>query len=132
MPQQLAEWAKQYKRVFLVTNQQGVGKGLMSEADLADIHRHMLEEAEAAGGRLDGIYVCTDLEGSHSPCRKPATGMALQAQREFPEVDFHRSVMIGDSLSDMLFARNAQMRAIYLSKNNPVPEEVRDVTDLIL
>ena len=131
MPQQLAEWAKQYKRVFLVTNQQGVGKGLMSEADLADIHRHMLEEVKAAGGRLDGIYVCTDLEGSHSPCRKPATGMALQAQREFPEVDFHRSVMIGDSLSDMLFARNAQMRAIYLSKNNPVPEEVRDSTDLI-
>lgn len=132
MPEQLAQWAKEYKRVFLVTNQQGVGKGLMSAADLAEIHRRMLEEVKAAGGRIDGIYICTDLEGSHSPCRKPAIGMALQAQRDFPEVDFHRSIMIGDSVSDMLFARNAQMRAVYISKKNPVPEEVRDVTDLIL
>lgn len=129
--EQIAAWSKQYKRIFLVSNQQGVGKGLMSEADLQDIHRHMLADIEASGGRLDGIYVCTDLADTGSPNRKPAIGMALQAQREFPEVDFHRSVMVGDSLSDMLFARNAQMRAIYLSKNNPVPEEVRDITDLI-
>ena len=84
-----------------------------------------------SGGRLDGIYVCSDLEDTESPNRKPAIGLALQAQRDFPEVDFHRSAMIGDSLSDMLFARNAQMRAIYLSKHNPVPEEVRDITDIV-
>lgn len=133
MPQRLAEWGAHYKRVFLVTNQQGVGKGRMSAADLADIHRHMLEDIEAAGGRIDNVYVCTDLESANSPFRKPAIGMALQAQRDFPEVDFHRSIMIGDSFSDMLFARNAQMRALYITtKENHVPEEVRDITDLIL
>ena len=129
--ERMAEWSKQYKRIFLISNQQGVGKGLMSEADLADVHQHMLADIEAAGGRLDGIYTCTELESAHSPNRKPNIGMALQAQRDFPEVDFHRSVMIGDSLTDMQFAAKAQMRALYVSKGQPVPQEVKDITDLI-
>ena len=124
--------AKRYRRIFLISNQQGVGKGLMSEADLEDIHRHMLSDIEAAGGRLDGIYTCTELEAAHSPNRKPETGMALQAQRDFPEVDFHRSVMVGDNITDMQFASNAHMRAVYITKNNPVPDSVRDITDLLI
>lgn len=102
--------AKTYKRIFIVTNQQGVGKGLMTQADLDDVHRHMLSDIEAAGGRIDRVYVCTDLESAHSPYRKPEIGMALQAQRDFPEVDFHRSVMVGDSKSDELFAQRSHMR----------------------
>ena len=102
--------AKRFKRIFIVTNQQGVGKGLMTEADLEDVHRHMLADIEAAGGRIDRVYVCTALEGEKSPNRKPEIGMALQAQRDFPEVDFHRSVMVGDSKSDELFAQRSRMR----------------------
>lgn len=102
--------AKRYRRIFIVTNQQGVGKGLMTQADLDDVHRHMLSDIKAAGGRIDEVYVCTDLESTHSPNRKPETGMALQAQRDFPEVDFHRSVMVGDSKSDELFAQKSGMR----------------------
>lgn len=102
--------AKRFKRIFIVTNQQGVGKGLMAEADLEDVHRHMLADIEAAGGRIDRVYVCTALESEKSPNRKPEIGMALQAQRDFPEVDFHRSVMVGDSKSDELFAQRSRMR----------------------
>ena len=102
--------AKRFRRIFIVTNQQGVGKGLMTQADLDDVHRHMLSDIEAAGGRIDRVYVCTDLESTHSPNRKPEIGMALQAQRDFPEVDFHRSVMVGDSKSDELFAQKSGMR----------------------
>lgn len=102
--------AKRFKRIFIVTNQQGVGKGLMTEADLEDVHRHMLADIEAAGGRIDKVYVCTALESEKSPNRKPEIGMALQAQRDFPEVDFHRSVMVGDSKSDELFAQRSRMR----------------------
>ena len=104
--------AKRYRRIFIVTNQQGVGKGLMTAADLEDVHRRMLADIEAAGGRIDKVYVCTDLESAHSPNRKPEPGMALQAQRDFPEVVFHRSVMVGDSASDALFARNSRMRFV--------------------
>lgn len=102
--------AKRFRRIFIVTNQQGVGKGLMTQADLDDVHRHMLSDIKAAGGRIDKVYVCTDLESTHSPNRKPEIGMALQAQRDFPEVDFHRSVMVGDSKSDELFAQKSGMR----------------------
>ena len=102
--------AKRFRRIFIVTNQQGVGKGLMTQADLDDVHRHMLSDIKAAGGRIDRVYVCTDLESTHSPNRKPEIGMALQAQRDFPEVDFHRSVMVGDSKSDELFAQKSGMR----------------------
>ena len=104
--------AKHYKRIFIVSNQQGVGKGLMTQADLDDVHRHMLSDIEKAGGRIDKVYVCTDLESAHSPNRKPEIGMALQAQRDFPEVDFHRSVMVGDSKSDELFAQRSRMRFV--------------------
>ena len=102
--------AQRYQRIFIVTNQQGVGKGLMTEADLEDVHRHMLADIEAAGGRIDKVYVCTELESAHSPNRKPEIGMALQAKIDFPEVDFHRSVMVGDSASDELFAQRSGMR----------------------
>lgn len=104
--------AKRYQRIFIVSNQQGVGKGLMTSEELADIHRRMLADIEAAGGRIDKVYVCTELESAHSPNRKPEPGMALQAQRDFPEVDFHRSVMVGDSSSDEQFARNLRMRFV--------------------
>lgn len=104
--------AKHYKRIFIVSNQQGVGKGLMTQADLDDVHRHMLSDIEKAGGRIDKVYVCTDLESAHSPNRKPEIGMALHAQRDFPEVDFHRSVMVGDSKSDELFAQRSHMRFV--------------------
>ena len=102
--------AQRYQRIFIVTNQQGVGKGLMTEDDLNDVHRHMLADIETAGGRIDRVYVCTDLESTHSPNRKPEIGMALQAQHDFPEVDFYRSVMVGDSKSDELFAQRSRMR----------------------
>ena len=127
----LPELSKRFKRIFIVSNQQGVAKGLMTQADLDAIHTNMLRDIEAAGGHIDRVYTCTDLQDSGSLNRKPAIGMALQAKHDFPEVDFTRSVMVGDSVSDMLFARNAQMRAVYLTKNNPIPAEVRDVTDLI-
>lgn len=128
----MAELAKRYKRIFLVSNQQGVGKGRMTQADLDDIHRRMMADITAVGGRIDRIYTCTELESSNSPMRKPETGMALQAQQEFPEVDFSRAVMVGDNVTDMLFARNAQLRAVYITKNNPVPDSVRDITDLTI
>ena len=128
----LPELSKRYRRIFLVSNQQGVGKGLMTESDLADIHARMMADIRQAGGRIDGIYTCTDLASTNSPNRKPEIGLALQAKRDFPEVDFSRSVMIGDNITDMFFAQNAQMRAVFVTKNNPVPESVRDITDVFV
>jgi len=65
----------------------------------------MIEEFENAGGRIDKIYYSIDFE-SDSPNRKPNPGMGLQAQKDFPEIDFSKSIMIGNTLSDMKFGRN--------------------------
>lgn len=112
----LKSFAAQFRYIFLVTNQRGIGKGLMTEKDLQQIHRNMQKSIELAGGRIDGIYYCAELDG---PCRKPAPGMALQAQKDFPGIDFNRSVMVGNSMSDMEFGRNIGATTIFVTTTNP-------------
>ena len=101
-----------FERVFMVTNQQGIGKGLMSVADLETIHGLFLSQVENAGGHIDRIYFCPALKSEHSFLRKPSIGMAIQAKHDFPEVNLRDSVMVGDTLSDMLFGRRAGMRTV--------------------
>ena len=132
VPSALATLAPLFSPIILVSNQQGVGLGLFSNHDLEQIHANMLHDIRQAGGRIDAIYTCTDIASSHSPNRKPDIGMALQSLEDFPQIDFHRAIMVGDSLTDMQFGYKAQMRCIYLSNNDPIPDEIRDYTDLIL
>jgi len=107
--EEIALWSKRFRHIFIVTNQRGVGKGLMTQADLDDIHARMLKAIEEAGGRIDRIYCCTAVDKS-DPMRKPNPGMALQAVRDFPDVDLKRTLMIGDMPSDEEFAKNAGAR----------------------
>jgi D-glycero-D-manno-heptose 1,7-bisphosphate phosphatase len=104
--------------IVLVTNQRGIGKGLMTLDDLLDIHSKMMEEIKAAGGRIDKLYFCTDLD-NNSPCRKPNPGMAELAKKDFPQVNMQRSIMVGNKLSDMRFGRNAGMFTAYVATTNP-------------
>ena len=108
MLDRLARWSGRFRRILVVTNQRGVGKGIMSLDDLNRIHDRMIEEIERHGGRIDRVYFCTALSPD-DPNRKPQTGMAQQARIDFPDIDFARSLMIGDSESDRQFARNAGM-----------------------
>ncbi len=110
--------ASKFSRILLTTNQKGIGKGLMSEADLADIHGRMLADIEARDGRIDHIYFCSDLDNL-SPNRKPQPGMAFQAQKDFPEIVFSKSIMVGNRLSDMQFGRNAGMHTVFLATTHP-------------
>jgi histidinol-phosphate phosphatase family protein len=103
--------------IFVVTNQQGIGKGLMSKEELAVIHNFMTDEIEKGGGRIDRIYYCPHLESAHHHTRKPAPGMALQAKKDFPAIRFNHSIMVGDSISDMLFGKNLGMTTVFISDN---------------
>jgi len=114
----LAELAQRVGRIIVVTNQRGVGKGLMKESDLRDIHEYLLKEIENAGGRIDHIYYCTSLDNQH-PDRKPNPGMAYRARQEFPEIDPQKTLMVGNKYSDMLFGRNAGFHTCYLATTNP-------------
>ncbi|MEP6750231.1 MAG: HAD-IIIA family hydrolase [Bacteroidota bacterium] len=119
-----------FSNIVIVTNQRGVGKGLMSELDLMQIHNKMLQDVEAAGGRIDAIYYATSPDNSH-PERKPHSGMALKAKADLPGVDFSKSVMVGNNISDMEFARNTGMHAVFLTTTQPdlpMPHPAIDLT----
>jgi D-glycero-alpha-D-manno-heptose 1-phosphate guanylyltransferase len=107
-----------FGRIIVVSNQRGVGKGIMTEATLLDIHSKMREEIVNAGGRIDAILYCTSTDKLHS-CRKPNPGMAYQARSLFPDIDLNRTIMIGNKMSDMHFADNAGLYGVFLATTNP-------------
>ena len=103
-----------FSPTVIVTNQQGVGKGLMSAADLDEVHRKLREQARYAGADIDAIYACTSLASEGDPRRKPGIGMFADARAEFPGIAPERSIMVGDSASDIAFARAAGMHAVHI------------------
>ncbi len=103
-----------FSPIVVVTNQQGIGKGLMTEDDLGLVHEALRKEAMRLGGRIDGFYYCPHRSDALCNCRKPATGMALQAKADFPQIDFKNAWMVGDSVSDMDFAHNAGMHSVFI------------------
>ncbi|HNY03289.1 MAG TPA: HAD-IIIA family hydrolase [Bacteroidales bacterium] len=117
-----------FSRIIVVSNQQGVGKGLMKASDVETIHREMVLELEKHGGRIDAVFFSPHLASEHSILRKPGVGMALQARKRFPELRFRRSLMAGDSLSDMMFGKRAGMTTVLI---NPDPSLARDYPRLI-
>jgi D-glycero-D-manno-heptose 1,7-bisphosphate phosphatase len=104
--------------IVIVTNQKGVGKGLMTLDDLKLIHDHMMSEIESHGGRVDKIYYCIDLDND-SPNRKPQPGMAFQAQKDFPKIDFRKSIMTGNKLTDMEFGRAIGSKTVFIATTDP-------------
>ncbi|MBN9297302.1 MAG: HAD-IIIA family hydrolase [Filimonas sp.] len=109
---------ERFNLIVLVTNQRGIGKGLMTESDLHSIHTHMLAHIQQAGGHIERIYFAPDFD-KESFNRKPNPGMAHRAKADFPHIDFTKSIMVGNKPSDMLFGRNAGMHTVYLATTNP-------------
>lgn len=105
--------------VVIVTNQSVIGRGKLSEAGLRDIHAVMANLLAAQGAHVDAIYHCPvaplikDPRVIEHPDRKPGPGMLLRAARDL-SFDLARSVMVGDTLSDMLAGRNAAVGATIL------------------
>lgn len=104
-----------FGRVIIVTNQQGIGKKIMTKEQLHEIHNKLVEVVSEEGGKIDRIYYCPDLEEDESPCRKPEIGMALWAKRDFPEIDFNKCVMVGDKLTDMRFGLTLGMECFFVT-----------------
>ena len=86
MLDRLARWSGRFRRILVVTNQRGVGKGIMSLDDLNRIHDRMIEEIERHGGRIDRVYFCTAL----SPTIRTAS--RRRAWRSRPASTFPTSI----------------------------------------
>lgn len=104
-----------FSRIVVVTNQQGIGKELMTHEDLAVVHEYMLFEIEMNDGQIDAVYYCPDLAAFDPPCRKPNPGMALEAKANFPDIDFKNSLMVGDSESDIQFGSRLGMKTLLVT-----------------
>ncbi|HEY1406962.1 MAG TPA: HAD-IIIA family hydrolase [Spirochaetota bacterium] len=110
--------SRKFRRIIVVTNQRGISRGLMTADDLSRIHHVMIDEELKAGGRIDATYHCPHNKDEGCSCRKPAIGMAIRAREEFPEINFSKSIMAGDSRSDMDFGEYARMHCVYISSDN--------------
>jgi len=102
----------------IITNQSGVGRGLIKECSLEDIHIKMSEAFARQGISFDGIYHCPHYALSTNPkfgiqcnCRKPRPEMGLRAAAEL-DIDTSRSYMIGDKVEDILFGFNIKATPI--------------------
>lgn len=124
----ISELSNLFTHIIIVTNQRGIGRGKMSLSDLNDVHQYMLSEIRKCGGRIDHIYYCIDVS-STSINRKPNIGMALQAKRDYPDIDFSRSIMVGNSRSDMEFAHKLGIYSVLVGDKYNKEDKIYKTVD---
>ncbi|TVR89981.1 MAG: HAD family hydrolase [Saprospirales bacterium] len=110
---------KFFGKTLIITNQQGVGKGLMTESDLEKIHQKMIAAIESEVGHIDKIYHAPQLESANCIMRKPHPGMIHRALRDFPEISLEKSWLVGDTTADLELAQKMGISSVFLHS----PEE---------
>lgn len=120
VPLAVQRFSELFGRIVVVTNQQGIGRGMMTADDLSLIHGFIEEVIKTAGGRIDKFYFAPQLRSENSNYRKPGTGMGLQAKLDYPEIDFNKSIMVGDSESDIEFGMKLGMKTVMLKNTSNV------------
>ena len=96
-------------RTFIVSNQSGIGRGLIGEAQYRAVEAELM--AQIGEGLIDASYFCPDAPGTPSTRRKPEPGMLFEAAAEF-DVDLAASYMIGDKAADVECGRRAGVKTI--------------------
>ena len=111
-----------FGRIVVVTNQQCVAKGLVSEEGINAISREMCQAAARHGATIDAVIMCPQLATEPDNYRKPNPRMAFIAKEMMPEIDFAKSVMVGDSESDILFGKNVGMVTVKVAGHSDVAD----------
>jgi D-glycero-D-manno-heptose 1,7-bisphosphate phosphatase len=110
-------FAQFFGKIVVVTNQQCISKGLISEQELDEIHQNMKQEIEKFGGRIDAVFAAKEIKNEAPFHRKPNPAMAYMAKEQFPEISFSKAIMVGDTDTDILFGKNLGMKtALVVSK----------------
>ena len=119
---------KIFKRILIVTNQQGIGKGIMTEDDLNLLHLQMQRKLNPDFDLIDKIYFCPCLEGDSCNCRKPKTGMLEEAKLDFPEIIIKKSFLIGDSESDIQAGNKFGLKTIKVNETYTLNNWLESIT----
>lgn len=111
-----------FERIIVVTNQQCIAKGLLRQEELDTIHQNMCKELQKAGMNIDHVFAATEFKNGQPPRRKPQPQMALEAQKMFPSIDFSKSIMVGDTNTDIQFGQRLGMYTVLVESKELVKE----------
>lgn len=113
--------------LVVVSNQAGVGKGVLSRSKLEQITRHMMREIARSGGRIRRVMYCTHRPDAGCDCRKPGIGSLVRAMKilKRPVTDLAESCFIGDSRSDIEAGRHAGCRTIFVLSGNETRRQLK-------
>ena len=120
-----------FNRIIIVTNQQGIAKGIMSENDLNILHAQMKESIKISGGKINKIYYCPHLEKINCMCRKPNPGMIQQAVIDFPNIILKNSYLVGDSDSDIEAGKRMNLHTVKVDGNYTLAKWAVDLLRVI-
>ena len=108
VPEAIRTRSDEGKRLIVVSNQAGIGKGLLSVKDAEAIFDKSIKGAESAGGKIMARYYCPHTVEDKCNCRKPKTGMFRQAVKDHG-IRLERSVFVGDGFGDAVAAKKLNM-----------------------
>ncbi|MCM8779639.1 MAG: HAD family hydrolase [Candidatus Omnitrophica bacterium] len=113
-------------KVFIVSNQAGVSKGIYSKAELDNITENMLDEITKSGGEICETLYCTHREEENCACRKPKTGLIDLVLEKFKkqkiDIDLSKSYFIGDTIRDIQAGKSAGLKTILVFSGKEKPE----------
>ncbi len=99
-------------KIFVISNQAGVGKGIFTQGALDLITKNMLEAIEQSRGKIEAVYYCTHRPEENCVCRKPRAGLLYVAKKNYPAIEFKSSFFIGDTLRDVQTAKAAGCNSV--------------------
>lgn len=117
-----AQIGKAFEHVVVVTNQQCIAKGLLTSQELDLIHHNMCNELASAGLHIDLVLSAIEYKNGQAGRRKPQPQMAYEAQQKLPTIDFSKSIMIGDTNTDLQFGKRLGMYTILIESKEMVKE----------
>jgi D-glycero-D-manno-heptose 1,7-bisphosphate phosphatase len=132
VPEAIATFTPLFSNIFVITNQQGIAKKLMTERNLLDIHSYMIEELSKNKGKITKCYFAPGFKNEENSSRKPNPTMGLLAQKEYPTIDFNKSIMVGDTDSDIKFGKNLGMKTIRIRTEEKITIEADFTFDSLL
>jgi histidinol-phosphate phosphatase family protein len=109
-------------KLVIITNQAGIGRGIIPVHVAEQINQRVIAEIEKTGGRIDALFLCPHKPSDGCNCRKPKPGLILQAAQEL-EIELDKSIMIGDSLSDVQAGLSAGVQRVALVRTGRGAEQ---------